>query len=312
MNLKHNILIIFFLSLSTISQAQNSAPVVSNVAHSYNSETSVITITYNVTDSQENIVSILMEVSDDGGETYNYACTQVSGDIGENVNTGSGKTITWVHDAEHGSPPSGNNFIVKIVADDLVGDQIYYAGQIYNTVTIGTQTWLKENLNVGTMINSTTTGFQQTDNGIIEKYCYNNASHCENYGGLYEWTEAMQYITTPGTRGICPEGWHIPTLAEFNTLSNFVEGNGNALKEVGQGEGSGVGTNTSGFSALLAGYRASNITSFQYLNDFTFFWSSTQYNDTFAYLIYLDDGSSDVAIEDYYKDYGLSVRCIQD
>ncbi|MCK6649671.1 MAG: hypothetical protein L6Q66_08445, partial [Bacteroidia bacterium] len=95
-------------------------------------------------------------------------------------------------------------------------DAIVYGGKIYNTVTIGTQTWLKENLDIGTMI----LGAQNaTNNDVIEKYCYNNLiENCEIYGGLYQWNEAMQYITTQGAQGICPTGWHMPTRAEFQKL----------------------------------------------------------------------------------------------
>jgi len=68
---------------------------------------------------------------------------------------------------------------------------ITYAGKVYHTVTIGNQTWMKENLNVGTMIDSTK---DQANNGIIEKYCFeNDTANCNKYGGLYEWAEAVQY-----------------------------------------------------------------------------------------------------------------------
>ena len=69
MKLKHNLIIIILLLLASRIYSQNTAPVVSNIDHSYNSETGVITITYDVNDSEENIVSILIEVSDDGGQT---------------------------------------------------------------------------------------------------------------------------------------------------------------------------------------------------------------------------------------------------
>ncbi|NUN10837.1 MAG: carboxypeptidase regulatory-like domain-containing protein, partial [Ignavibacteriaceae bacterium] len=128
---------------------------------------------------------------------------------------------------------------------------VTYEGKTYNTVQIGAQCWLKENLNVGTRINGNTNA---SNNGTIEKYCYDdNEANCNTYGGLYQWNEAMQYSTTPGTRGICPPGWHIPTKAEFDSLEAAVNNDGNALKAIGQGTGSGTGTNTSGFSALLAG-----------------------------------------------------------
>lgn len=93
---------------------------------------------------------------------------------------------------------------------------IEYESKIYNTVQIGDQCWLKENLDVGTMIQSTAGGQLQTNNGIIEKYCYNNEEiYCNTYGGLYEWNETMKYSAQDGARGICPIGWHIPTEPDY-------------------------------------------------------------------------------------------------
>ena len=86
-----------------------------------------------------------------------------------------------------------------------------YGGQTYNTLQIGTQCWMKENLNIGTMVTSNLTGDIHSDcinNGIIEKYCYNNdPANCAIYGGLYDWNEMMQYTTTPGVQGICSNLW---------------------------------------------------------------------------------------------------------
>ena len=114
----------------------------------------------------------------------------------------------------------------------------------------------------------------QANNGILEKYCHNNdTANCETYGGLYQWPEAMQYGTTPGVQGICPPGWHIPTYAELQTLSATVGGDGSALKRQDQGSGGGQGTNESGFSALLAGYRSSSSGSFYNLGYYALFWS---------------------------------------
>src|ERR1035437_8781265 len=144
---------------------------------------------------------------------------------------------------------------------------VVYAGKTYNTVRIGDQCWLKENLDVGTRINGSA---NQTNNSVIEKYCYNDdPANCTTYGGLYQWNEAMQYVTTQGTQGICPPGWHVPTLAEFQTLGTTESNNGNALKAIGQGTGGGAGTNTSGFSALLGGGRGSVFT---VIGLYTFCW----------------------------------------
>ncbi|MCE1189271.1 MAG: hypothetical protein LWX56_09020 [Ignavibacteria bacterium] len=186
---------------------------------------------------------------------------------------------------------------------------VIYAGQTYNTVQIGTQCWLKENLNVGTRINGSQ---DQANNGVIEKYCYNDIeSNCTTYGGLYQWNEAMKYVTTTGTRGICPQGWHIPTYAEFYTLLTTVNGDGNALKAIGQGTGSGTGNNTSGFSALLAGYRNYNGL-FYDLGSNALFWSSPEYDSGFAFFMNVYYYNSYVYLYYNGKQVGFSVRCLKD
>jgi uncharacterized protein (TIGR02145 family) len=282
--------------------AANTNPVVTNVTFSILGTT--VTVHYDVTDAEQSTVTISMEVSSDGGSTWAYNFGIANGAIGTNIAVGTGKIITWTYSGGY-----NNQFQIKIIADDLVGDQIYYAGKIYNTVTIGSQIWLKENLDVGTKING---GVNQTNNSTIEKYCYNdNAPNCTTYGGLYQWNEAMQYDTTSGAKGICPTGWHIPTYAEFQTLATTVGNNGNALKAVGQGAGNGTGTNTSGFSALLAGYRYNS--GFDYLVSYTWFWSSTEYNALFAYYMCLYNGDSGIYFSSSYnKTSGFSIRCVKD
>ncbi len=287
-----------------------SNPIVSNVT--FTNRDGIVDVYYDVTDGEDVTVTISMEVSDDGGLTYDFSCTQVTGDVGDNVAIGTGKHIVWNFGREH-SGVVGNNFIVKIIADDLFGDQIYYAHKTYNTITIGTQTWLKENLDVGTMINSTTGGSQQTENGTIEKYCYNNdASNCDTYGGLYEWNEAMHYVTTEGTQGICPSGWHIPTYSQMQDLKSYV--NNKAVKLIDQSQTMENGltpTNETGFFALFAGVRGSNSGSFSYLSSRAVFWSSTE-NGMVAYdMSFRYDVS---AVRFYYDDkpHGFSVRCLKD
>jgi len=186
---------------------------------------------------------------------------------------------------------------------------VNYSGKTYNTIQVGTQCWLKENLDVGTMIDSMQI---QSNNGIIEKYCYrNNQSNCSTYGGLYKGDEATQYSTAPGTKGICPNGWHIPTLAEFTTLKAAVNNDGNSLKEIGQGTGSGAGTNTSGFSALMSGLHNTN----NYFSDLgytTSFWSSTVDIGSFSYALHLAFQDTYVRLQVDSWERGWSVRCVKD
>jgi uncharacterized protein (TIGR02145 family) len=186
---------------------------------------------------------------------------------------------------------------------------IKYAGNTYHTIQIGSQCWLKENLNVGVMINSAK---DQTNNRIIEKYCYqNDPANCSKYGGLYQWNEAMQYSPdTLKVKGICPSGWHLPDTSEFNKLSSAVNKNSKSLKAVGQGDGAGVGTNISGFSALLSGSRNLNGV-FYGIKSYTYFWISIIANSIDAFDLYLNHGTGNIYQSDSNENYGLCVRCIK-
>ncbi len=178
-------------------------------------------------------------------------------------------------------------------------------GKTYNTVQIGDQCWFKENLDVGTM------GFQQTANDTIEKYCYDNdEANCDTYGGLYEWDEAMQYVTNEGVQGICPSGWHIPTLAEFKALETHVYNNALKLIDLSQSMQYYTPTNETGFSALFAGYYYT-AGSFRNLENHTYFLSSTEKGSN---AIGMDLSYSDSSVNFYtdYKSRGFSVRCLKD
>ena len=188
---------------------------------------------------------------------------------------------------------------------------ITYSGKVYHTVKIGSQTWMKENLDVGAMIDSLQ---NPSNNGTIEKYCYgNDTANCNKYGGLYQWDEAMDYSTTNGAKGICPTGWHIPTRAEFDTLAAAVHNNSNSLKAVGQGASQlgGAGTNTSGFSALLAGFRWHD-GHFDYLEAASTFWSSTEFNAPYADYLSLAHYGSSIFLSYSNREFGNSIRCIKD
>jgi len=192
------------------------------------------------------------------------------------------------------------------------GDQITYSGQVYNTVLIGTQCWMKENLNVGTMISGSQ---DQTNNGIIEKYCYeNNPANCNEYGGLYQWDEMMQYVTTPGVQGICPNGWHVPTDGEWTTLSNYLGGEsvaGGKMKEAGYSHwaypNTGA-TNSSGFTGLPSGWKVYGI-SFVDLTFRNMIWTSNQYSTGISWNVKILYNYASTSKEYNYNTLGFSVRC---
>jgi len=202
---------------------------------------------------------------------------------------------------------------------------VTYGGQVYNTVQISSQCWLKENLNIGTMINGSN---NQTNNSTIEKYCYNNElDSCDIYGGLYQWDEMMQYVTTEGTQGICPSGWHIPTDAEWCTLENEVDAGtiscsttgwrgidvGDNLKEDGNThwDPGSTGTNISDFTLLPSGYRLSD-GSFSDLRIGAYLRTSKEFNSNSAWTRLFAYWSSQIYHGSQYKIYGQSVRCLKD
>ena len=187
--------------------------------------------------------------------------------------------------------------------------RVKYDDKFYNTVPIGEQCWLKENLNVGTRKDG---NILQSNNGEIEKYCYNDdPANCITYGGLYLWEEMMQYYWSEGTQGICPDGWHLPSSSEFATLINNVDDDGNSLKAIGEGYDDGAGTNASGFSALLVGRSYFGV--FAYLTNRAYFWTSSHLMVNDAWYINLFDNNS--TIVDYNTSnwqHAYSVRCIMD
>jgi len=152
----------------------------------------------------------------------------------------------------------GNQLVLTTLPDPSPCDgidTILYGGQVYHTVEIGFQCWFKENLNIGQMIDGTQDAM---DNDTIEKYCYENDTiNCDNYGGLYQWPEAMQYESIEGSQGICPEGWHIATENDWVKLALNNGGFQFAGSEL-KGDSDlwpieCQGTNSSGFSALPTG-----------------------------------------------------------
>ena len=185
----------------------------------------------------------------------------------------------------------------------------------YATVQIGTQCWMSQNLNVGTKIIGS---LNQINNGTIEKYCYqDNDNNCNIYGGLYQWNEMMQYVTTESTQGICPDGWHLPSDAEWYTLENFVDPTINDPSAINW-RGTDGGTNlmqggNSGFNALLGGshLNASNGTWWS-LGQYGDYWTSSAYDSSFAWGHSVINSSTYVFRGSIDEINGFSVRCLKD
>ncbi len=224
---------------------------------------------------------------------------------------------------------NGNSWEIAPNFDGRSCGSVTYGGKTYNSVIIGLQCWMTENLNIGTAI----LGDQdQTNNGTIEKYCYNNnAANCDVYGGLYQWGETVQYLNNAtnytswnpipagNVQGICPTGWHLPNDAEWTILTNYLGGEsiaGGKMKETGTTHWAPPNTgatNSSGFTALPGGYRDVWTPGIFYsLTLVPFFWSSTEYIPDEAWIRNLLWDNTNVERVYPPKSTGFSVRCLKD
>src|SRR5690554_4690979 len=189
-------------------------------------------------------------------------------------------------------------------------------GNTYKTVTIGTQTWMAENLKVtkyndGIAIPNVTdnTAWSELTTGALCDYD-NTPSNSETYGKLYNWHAV-------NTGKLCPTGWHVPSDAEWTELTDYLGGTsvvGGKLKETGTTHWNSPNTgatNETGFTALPGGYRFFNgaFDNFGYIGHW---WSATEGNTYGAWYRELYFYYSSVYRDYYYKEEGYSVRCVRD
>lgn len=179
-------------------------------------------------------------------------------------------------------------------------------GNVYNTVTIGNQVWMAENLRVT----------HAPDERDIFYFEYNDdSSDALTFGRLYEWTYAMHTSTEEGAQGICPDGWHIPSDAEWNELATTLGGAniaGGKMKTTGNeyflSPNTGA-TNTSGFNARAAGEWDG--AKYWLRGKYSIYWSSTSTGDNTALYRYLSYQDRKLTSYDYYKNLAYSVRCVK-
>jgi uncharacterized protein (TIGR02145 family) len=218
-----------------------------------------------------------------------------------------------------------------------------HEGNVYATVLIGTQCWMRENLRTttspktGTYLVNTehkTTVNRSSYYGSKVAHWYMNDSTTyapKGYGLLYNWCAAMDtanptnYVEVPtpsnsgnntafgitvtsNHRGICPAGWHLPSYSEWNTLRNNYSPDD--LLASGNDWASSH-SNATGFTALPAGYFGNGYASFQGAGtgNKTYFWSCTGGTDR-AQALLLQNNQKNLSLTD--KNYGMSVRCIKD
>ncbi len=189
-------------------------------------------------------------------------------------------------------------------------------GNYYHSATIGAQVWLTENLKTTRFSDSTAIPLVENgspwSNLITPAYSWYDNDRIvgkNTYGGLYNW-----YAVTSGK--LCPSGWHVPTDAEWTTLTDYLGGlpvAGGKLKEVSTDHWSipnSGATNETLFTALPGGSR-SNVGLFDNAGTYGNWWSSTASSSSIAYYRYIYYGNSAVTRSFINQKYGLSVRCIK-
>ena len=194
-------------------------------------------------------------------------------------------------------------------------------GNTYKTVTIGTQTWMAENLkaskyNDGTAIPNVTDN-TQWQNNTTGAWCYynNDAVFNAKYGKLYNWYAVSP--TTNGNKNVCPTGWHVPTDDEWSVLTDYLGGEsvaGGKMKEVGTTSWyfpNTDATNESGFTGLPGGGRSSD-GNYNNIGYSGYWWSSAEYSTSNAWFRYLFNSNGNAYSFNYDKSIGLSVRCLRD
>ncbi len=209
---------------------------------------------------------------------------------------------------------------------------VTYDGVTYNTVAIGSQCWLKENLrttkyNDNSSIPEVTDPSTWTSTTSGAYCCYdNNPSNCDTYGALYNWYAV-------GTGKLCPSGWHVPSDDEWYTLTNYLSANsqywcGSNSNYIAKSLASttswststtacAIGNdlsanNSSGFSALPGGRCNYSDGLFSAIGATGYWWSSTESSASNAWYRYMNYNYATVSRINSGKSYGLSVRCLRD
>lgn len=195
-------------------------------------------------------------------------------------------------------------------------------GNVYNTVIIGTQIWMAQNLKTtkyrnGDVIGTTTPATLNISNSTtyptpIYQWAYGGIeSNVATYGRLYTW------YAVKDSRKVCPIGWHLPSDTEWNTLITYLGGvnvAGGKLKETGSTHwktpNTGA-TNSSGFTALPKGDRVDS-GEFLSMGEYGYWWSSTEYDTSNSWYLYIRSLSGDTGLSKYRNGSGFAVRCLKD
>jgi uncharacterized protein (TIGR02145 family) len=196
---------------------------------------------------------------------------------------------------------------------------IDYDGNVYDTVIIGENIWLKQNLKVthynnGVLIPNVTdsAAWVTLTTGARCYYKNDSSAYDSVYGPLYNWYA----VNDPNN--ICPSGWHVSTNAEWNATEIYLGGTaiaGGKMKEAGivhwKSPNTGA-TNSTGFTGLPGGARDPIINEFRIISENGVWWTASAYNTSMVWSTYMWYLNTGVDHNPVYKNYGFSIRCVKD
>ena len=290
---KFNCIVLFFIC-PLIYFAQQ----VNNVEASQQGQN--IVVTYDLETEQPCTINLF--ISANGGNTWQGPLKQVQGQVGPNIKSGQNSITLFVLNEFNELRGDNIRFKVDALTNNL------------NTIKIGTQTWATKNLDVTTYRNGEAIPQVQDANAWANlrtgAWCYyeNNTANGTTYGKLYNWYA----VNDP--RGLAPNGYHIPSDAEWTILTNYLGAEyiaGTKMKSSSGWKNNGNGTNTIGFEGLPGGCRVGN-GDFNNVGATGYWWSSSENNSNYAWFrnLYYNDGY--VNSYNFYKQNGFSVRCLRD
>jgi uncharacterized protein (TIGR02145 family) len=296
-----------------------------------------VVITTGITDITDNTAMSGGKITYDGGAaiTAKGICwsTSTEPDITDSFTTNG--TDTSRYQSQMTGLLPGTKYYARAYAKNsawtVYGEEVAFItkladveGNLYNTVIIGTQVWMAENLRTTKYNNNiaipNVANNTSWANLSTAAYCWynNDIAYKPTFGALYNW-----YAINAGD--LCPTGWHVPTDEEFNALevslgmaSDQVDvwgwrgtDQGTQMKDISGWDTGGNGTNSSGFTALPGGYRYGATGAFYLLTSITYWWNSTEHDADRGWYRRLDSSRSDIYKASTSKKGGKYIRCLK-
>lgn len=258
-----------------------------------------ISVYYDLNEAFENqLFDIKLYCSTDNGTTWGYPLQSVSNDVGTGISSGVNKKIIWDVLSEKNELKSNNvKFEIRATFSPKIAESVSGIftdprdNQQYKWIKIGNQIWMAQNLNY---------------NSSSGSWCYDdNSANCTNFGKLYSFNAALT---------VCPNGWHLPSDAEWKNFEHATKGKGTNLNIGDIIVITGKSTDLqeiNKFNVILSGWRSYKGNYYR-MGFTTNFWTSTFESNRYAWSRKIDDSNRRIYRDSYDIESGFSVRCVKD